>query len=188
VTNGQPTPSDGYGMFAGLIDQAAVQRFHNAVAIASNAGASRVHVLFQCGGGIIGDGISLYNLFQACPFDLTLYNVGSISSIGVIAYLGAKHRKISKYASFMVHRAYISPAMATSDRLIAAADQIIMDDNRIESILKLHTKIPQDKWDMHQFSDVWISAEDAVTYGFGENGEFTPPPGTKIFNIWPLQN
>jgi ATP-dependent Clp protease, protease subunit len=173
TTDGQPTgaipPTEVYGLFAGVIDQLAVQRFHNAMAIATTNAVQRVHLVFQCSGGLIGDGISLYNLFRVCPIDLTLYNVGSICSIGVIAFLGAKNRKISQYATFMIHRSYVSPAMATSDRLMAAADQIIMDDERIETILKLHTKIPADKWDMHKFSDVWISAKELTNLGRQEN-------------------
>jgi len=38
------------------------------------------------------------------PLTITLYNAGQISSIGVIAYLGAKHRLTSKSATFMLHR------------------------------------------------------------------------------------
>jgi ATP-dependent Clp protease protease subunit len=192
VANGQPAqavaPTEVYGLFAGLIDQSAVQRFHNAISIASAGSVMHAHVLFQSSGGVIGDGISLYNLFKACPFDLTLYNVGSICSIGVVAFLGAKYRKISKYGSFMIHRAYINPSMATSDRLIAAADQMIMDDARIEGILKQHLQLPKEKWEAHQFSDVWISADDAISYGLGHLGEFSPPLGTKIFNVWPPQS
>jgi ATP-dependent Clp protease protease subunit len=63
-----------------------------------------------------------------------------------------------------------------------------MDDERIESILKLHTRMPPEKWEMHKFSDVWISAEDAVAYGFGVLGDFSPTLGTKLYNIWPPQN
>jgi ATP-dependent Clp protease, protease subunit len=162
--------------------------FHNAIAIAGGTGASHIHLLFQCSGGIVGDGISLYNLFRVCPIDLTLYNVGSICSIGVIAFLGAMNRKISQHATFMIHRAYVNPSMATSERLQAAADQMIMDDDRIETILKHHTQIPSEKWEMHKYSDVWISSDDAIEWRFGEYGEFSPPVGTRLYNIWPPQN
>jgi ATP-dependent protease ClpP protease subunit len=158
MTNGQPTgditPTEIYGLFAGMIDQAAVQRFHNAFAIAGARGVKHLHLLFQCSGGLIGEAISLYNLFRASPIERTVYNVGSVSSIGVIAYLGAKNRKTSQYGSFMIHRAYVSPSMATSDKLTAAAGQILMDDERIESILKIHTTIPKDKWELQIFN-VW---------------------------------
>lgn len=184
----EPTTTEAFCMFAGSIDQVAVQRFHNMVALASSNKIKHIHLLFQCTGGLIGDGISLYNLFRSSPIELTLYNVGSVASIGVVAYLGATHRRTSQYGAFMIHRAYISPAAATSDRLTAAAGAIAMDDERIESILKTHTKIPKDKWDMHKFADVWFSAKEAVDFEIAESiEEFAPPKGQQIFNVWPPQ-
>jgi ATP-dependent Clp protease, protease subunit len=193
MTNGQPAgnvvPPEIYCLFAGMIDQLAVQRFHNAFALAGANRVKHLHLLFQCSGGLIGDGISLYNLFRVAPIELTLYNVGSVSSIGVIVYLGAKNRKTSQYGSFMIHRAFVSPPMATSDKLTAAAGQMLIDDDRTESILKMHTKIPKDKWDLHKFADVWFSAKEAIEFGIADSiAEFSPPQGTQIYNVWPPQN
>src|SRR5690348_14907235 len=93
-----------YAMYIGNIDQEASQRLASAFATASANGVTEVHLLFQSTGGVIGDGICLHNLFQTLPFDLTLYNTGCVASIAVIAYLGAKSRKSSAYATFMIHR------------------------------------------------------------------------------------
>jgi ATP-dependent Clp protease protease subunit len=93
-------------------------------------------LLFQSNGGLVGDGICLHNFFRALPIELTLYNVGSIASIAVTAYLGAKHRKASAYAAFMLHRTYASPQAATSDRLHAIAQSVSLDDERTEAILR----------------------------------------------------
>lgn len=189
----EPTPQPGlppvlYGLFAGQIDQLAVQRFHNAITIASQNGARELHLLFQCSGGFVGDGISLYNLFRVSPVELTIYNAGSISSIGVIAYLGAKNRKASKHSAFMIHKAYLNPAIGGADRLVAAVDHLRLEDQRIESILKEHSNIPAEKWEMHKYADVWLSANDAAVYGICEIGEFAPPLGSPFFNVWPPQN
>lgn len=178
-------PEHFYGLFAGSIDQQAVMRFHNALSLASRENASHIHLLFQCSGGIVGDGISLYNLFRACPVDLTLYNVGSVCSIGVIAFLGAKHRKTSKYGTFMIHKAYLGPVIATADKFVAHANQMAIDDARIEAILKTETKIAADKWDVHKYADVWFSADDAIQAGIADGfGEFAPVVGKPIFNVW----
>lgn len=181
-------PTIVYGLFAGAIDQLAVQRFHNVFSLASHNGVKHIHIIFQTNGGIIGDGISLYNLFRASPVDMTLYNVGTVCSIGVIAFLGAKNRKTSKYATFMIHRSYMSPAGANSERLASAASQMILDDARVEGILKSHTKIPAEKWDAHKFADVWLSAKEAVECSIADGeAEFSPPLGSTLFNVWPPQ-
>ena len=68
MTEGQQAQSAGlsdmYCMFAGSIDQGAVQRFHNLIAVAGDMRVKHIHILFQCSGGLIGDGISLFNLFS----------------------------------------------------------------------------------------------------------------------------
>ena len=188
----QPTgnvlPTEIYGLFAGSIDQAAVQRFHNALALASQNGVQSIHLLFQSNGGLIGEGISLYNLFCASPIEISLYNVGSVCSVGVIAYLGAQKRKVSAHGAFMIHRAYLNPVAATADRMAAGADQLAMEDARIEAIIKSRTKLPANKWEQHKYADVWLSASDAVNWGLAEIGEFSPPANTKLYNIWPPQN
>jgi ATP-dependent protease ClpP protease subunit len=93
-------PKHIYGIFAGPIDQQAIQRISNAVTIAVNNGVENMHLLFQSTGGMVGDGVFLYNLFRSVPIDITLYNVGSIASIGVIAYLRRGRTKDQRKRNF----------------------------------------------------------------------------------------
>lgn len=185
---GDVISTDFYGLFAGAIDQLAVQRFHNVLSIASQNGIGTAHLLFQSSGGLVGDGISLYNLFRASPIDIVFYNVGSICSIGVIAYLGARKRKVSKHGAFMIHRSYLNPVGANADRITAAAEQLAMEDARTEAILRENTNLGPAKWEQHRYADVWLSAQESVDCGLAEFGEFSPPSGTKLFNVWPPQN
>jgi ATP-dependent protease ClpP protease subunit len=180
-------PKDVYGFFAGPIDQQAVQRFSNALTLAVNGGVERVHLLFQTAGGIVGDGVCLHNIFRSAPVEIHLYNAGSIASIGVIAYLGAKLRKASANSTFMVHRTYFSPVGATSDRLQSAANTAILDDQRIEGILHQHITLSQDKWDIHKVADLWLSADDGLRAGLvTEIADFCPPKGIQLFYLGPV--
>jgi ATP-dependent protease ClpP protease subunit len=90
-----PPPPEVYAIFCGGIDQAMAQKIVNNLTAASVQKVKHVHLLFQSAGGYVGDGVFLYNLFRSIPVELTLYNVGQISSAGVVAYLGAKRRKTS---------------------------------------------------------------------------------------------
>ena len=135
MTNGvaPAAPKELYGMFAGPIDQAAAQRISNAMSFAINNGVEGIHLLFQSGGGNVGDGIYIFNLFRSLPISLTLYNAGSIASVAVIAYLGAAKRITTSNATFMVHRAHFSPVGATSEgQQSSAANTAILDEKRIE--------------------------------------------------------
>jgi ATP-dependent Clp protease, protease subunit len=172
-----------YAAFFGPIDPACTQRIANGLTNASVQNVKEAHVLFQSLGGTVGEAIALYNLFKALTFDLTIYNVGQICSAALIAYLGAKHRKTSKYATFMTHRT-TGPAIAMeASRLKTVTESVLLDDQRTETILRQHITMPEDKWDARD-NDLWFSAEDAVKFGIADEiAEFAPPLGSKLFHI-----
>jgi ATP-dependent protease ClpP protease subunit len=173
-----------YAIFAGSIDQIATQRLGNAVSLATQQGVDEIHLLFQTSGGTIGDGVFLYNLFRSVHMDIILYNCGCVASIGVIAYLGADERITTSNATFMIHRAMFSPVMATVDRLQSATYAAALDDHRLESILHGSITLPKEKWDIHRVSDLWLSADEAVTANLADSiGEFAPPFREQIYYV-----
>jgi ATP-dependent Clp protease protease subunit len=181
-----PQPSNEvYGVFAGPIDQLAVGRIANAAAISSSNGVTHVHLAFQSSGGTIGDGIALYNLFRALPIPLTLYNIGSIASAGVVAYLGAVNRMANPHASFMIHRTTSPQVGATSERLRAMMQSVIIDDARIEAIYQdAKLNITPEQQDIHRIADLWLSADEAIKAALATGiGEFAPPKGTQLFFV-----
>ena len=174
-----------YGVFAGPIDQSAVGRIANAAAISSSNGVTHVHLAFQSSGGTVGDGVALYNLFRAFPIPLTLYNIGSVASAGVLAYLGAPNRLANPHASFMIHRTTSPPIGVTSDRLHAMIQSVVLDDARIEAIFKeAKLKITPEQRDIHRVADLWLSADEAIKAALATGiGEFAPPKGTQLFFV-----
>ena len=191
MTNGistlpQPITKKAYGFFTGAIDQQAVQRVSNGLTLATNNGVSEIHMLFQSTGEIVGDGICIYNIFQSIPLKIHLYNAGSVASIAVIAYLGADVRKSTSNATFMIHKTYFSPPQATAERLQSAANAALLDDGRIESILHQDVKLSDEKWEIHRFADLWLSADEALETGLvTEIGNFHPPLGDQLFYLGP---
>lgn len=177
-------PEEIYTMFCGGIDQATAQKIVASLTAASVNHVKHVHVLFQSAGGFVGDGVFLYNLFRTLPIELTLYNVGQLASAAVIAYLGAKRRKTSTRATFMIHRSTNSAQFATSSRLEHLAKGLILDDERTEGILRQHVKLPDELWGQLQFHDIYLSGKEAVDFGIAtELGEFEPPAGAQVFNL-----
>lgn len=176
-------PQSAYAIFAGPIDQAAVQRFFSSVGAGSANKIEHIHMLFQSFGGAVADGICLYNFFRTLPINLTLYNVGNVSSAATIAFLGAKERKVAANATFMVHRAQSPGQPASAARLQSIAHSVAVDDRNLESILRAHLDMTPDQWAIHSASDLWLSADEAVACKLAEIGEFAPPKGVQIFNI-----
>jgi ATP-dependent Clp protease protease subunit len=175
---------DCYGVFCGGIDASGVKRIFEAVGAAMAAEAPRLHLLLQSSGGTLGDGVCLYDYLRAVPIEVVAYNVGSICSAAIFAYLGARQRKTSAFAAFMIHRTYISPHAARAENLQAFAHAMILDDERSEAILRQCIHLSDEMWAVHKTSDLWISAQIAVESGLAtEFGEFAPPPGSAVVTI-----
>src|SRR5262249_3680075 len=155
-----------------------------ALAGAAATQVQHVHLLFQSSGGTVSDGVCLYNFLRMLPIEVSLYNVGTVASAGALAYLGAKVRKVSATGTFMLHRTQASPLMATAERLQALVKSVAVDDQRTETILRVHLNLPDELWEVHKVSDLWFSAEEAVEYGLAtEVGDFAPPKGTQLFHV-----
>jgi ATP-dependent Clp protease protease subunit len=179
-----PIPEVVYAAFCGDIAQITAAKVVAGLTNAMGAKSKHVHLLFQTAGGYVGDGVFLYNFFSTIPIELTLYNVGQISSAGVVAYLGAKHRKTTRNATFMLHRSTSSPQFATSAKLGHAAKSLVLDDERTESIVKKHVKFPPELWAKVEHHDIYVSGEEAVKFGLADEiAEFSPPVGVQVYNI-----
>jgi ATP-dependent Clp protease protease subunit len=174
-----------YATLCGRVDDAMTQRVFNRLVDAINSGVKTLHLLIQSSGGIIGEGIALHNFLKNMPIDIVAYNGGSIQSIAVIAFLGAKRRMASKSATFMMHKATFNPGRAsTSFQLNAATQSLMVDDDRIENILRQHIVMPEEKWNVHRFADLFITADDALEYGLiDEIADFAPPANARMINI-----
>jgi ATP-dependent Clp protease protease subunit len=177
-------PEEIHAIYCGAIDQANGQKAVNSLTLAMGAQVKHVHLLFQSAGGYVGDGVFLYNLLRSIPIETTLYNVGQVSSAGVIAYLGATHRKTTRNATFMIHRSTNSPQFATATKLGHVSKTLVMDDERTETIVRGHVNLPDDLWDAMLHHDVYVSGEEAVAYGIADEvGDFSPPLGIQVYNL-----
>ena len=177
-------PEEAYAIYCGDINQANGSKVVNSLTGAMAGKVKHVHLLFQSAGGYVCDGVFLYNLFRAVPIELTLYNAGQVSSAGVVAYLGAKHRKTTATGTFMLHRSTNSPQFATATKLTHVAKSLVLDDERTETIVREHVKFPSELWDALIHQDVYVSGKEAVDFGIAhEIGEFSPPAGMQVFNL-----
>ncbi len=184
MTNGR-APKTIYASLAGNVDTQMVQRVFGAFAIAVNEKVETVHLLVHSGGGLIGDGVGIYNYLRNLPLTLVTYNGGTVASIAILIYLAGKQRKASKTATFMLHRSHFTAtAPATTDTLEAIANSLRIDDGRIEEILKEHVQLPPDQWKLHEKADLTVTANDALKYGMIHDiSDFQVPPDSQLYNI-----
>jgi ATP-dependent protease ClpP protease subunit len=165
-------------MFAGTIDTNAVARFTNSIGSAVTNGVTDAHLLFQSPGGIAGDGVCLYNLFRGVPLNIVLYNAGTLCSAAAIAFLGAKERKFSAHATFMLHRSQTAAQGGTAIELKHLAHSAGLDDARAEAIIRESATLTDDQWEIFHAHNLWLSAQEAFRAGIAtEIAEFAPPRG-----------
>jgi ATP-dependent Clp protease protease subunit len=174
-----------HATFAGPIDQASVQRIFTGFGIALGSGVQSIHLLFQSAGGMVGDGVALYNYFKSLPVDLHLYNAGTVASIATIAFLGAKQRYAAASATFMIHKTRFAPGAGTNAaQLRAMAEMADIDDTRTRAILQDHLVLPENRLNEHLDSEVPFTAAAALECGLVTAIEdFSPPPGGQLFNV-----
>ncbi len=177
---------DAYGTFCGPIDQNSARAISGMIGISTTRKFKHVHILFQSSGGSVGDGIFIHNILKSSPIRVTVYNSGTVASAGVVAYLGAETRKVSRVGTFMIHRcvAHVNPACSAS-RLEAAAKSLLIDDRRTWETLSKVTTLDAATWANLRDDEAWFTAEDAVKNGIAtEIGEFCPPKGVELVNIF----
>lgn len=180
-----PPTNPVYATLAGPITPETIRMIVAGVTGATQRGYTVAHVMLQSHGGAIGDGVMLYNLFRAFPIELHLYNGGMIASIAVTAFLGAKHRHVSRHGRFMIHKVHGSAqAGTTGTKMAELAKGALAEDRRIEAIIRENTNIPKKMWAAHKNHDVFFTPEEAVAYGLATDvREFDVPAGVQVFNI-----
>jgi ATP-dependent Clp protease, protease subunit len=171
-----------WGTFVGAIDQASAYRFAHWLGLASG---KPVHLAFQSAGGMVGDGIFIYELLRNAPSPVTLYSLGAVSSIAALAFLGAKKKCVGAYATFMLHRTTFTAATPSTGAALAARVQTLaIDDQRTERILRLHLRLDSARWNDLDGNDVWFTAQEAVAVGFADEiADFAPPTGTTLWDF-----
>lgn len=179
----QKIPEEIWAAYCGDINASNVAKLINGLTNVSAKGNKKIHILFQSWGGFVGDGVLLYNSLRKFPVEVVLYNAGQVASAATLAYLGAKGRKTTANAVFMIHKASYNADSSGAGRLKGIANNLSIDDARIEVILREHLGLPDELWTQFLFHDVFLSGEDAVKYGMADEiAEFSPPPGVNILN------
>lgn len=174
-----------YFGFTGPIESSGVSKIAAALNMAANDAFDEVVLCMSSNGGYVADGIYLYNHMKALPVEVTIYNVGSISSIAVAVFVGAAKRYCSAHSMFMIHPTVLfSDGGMSSERLQASLNAALADDARTENILRERTRLTDDILTARRFRDVFISPEQALQFGLVDGvREFTLPEGNQIIQI-----
>ena len=183
----EQTTYDGHAWFtlSGDVNSDMVRRVFDAVADMTEDRISTAHILIQSNGGYVSDGICLYNYLSKLPIKIVTYNAGAVASIAVILFLAGAERYASETARFMVHKSHASaPHGARPDALRIIVEGLQADDARTAQILRNHVALTEEHWRVHEYSDLHLTASDALKVGLIRKiRDFEPPGGQRVTNI-----
>lgn len=182
---GHASAGHAYFTLSGDVNSDMVRRVFDAAADMTEDKITTAHVLIQSNGGYVSDGICLYNFLHKLPIKLVTYNAGAVASIAVTLYLAGQERYASETARFMVHKSHATASPgARPDALKIIVDGLRADDLRTEQILKQHVNFNDEHWMVHAYSDLHLTAREALDVGL-VNGvaDFSPPKGWRLTNI-----
>ena len=179
------TEQHGYFTLSGDVNSDMVRRVFNAAADITEDKLTTAHILIQSNGGYVRDGICLYNFLSKLPFDIITYNAGAVASIAVTLFLAGRQRHASDTARFMVHKSHATASPGSRpDALSIIVEGLRADDMRTERILRGHVNLTQEQWQVHAYSDLHLTAEQALDVGMIDSiRDFAPPKGKRLTNI-----
>lgn len=117
-------------------------------------------------GGVVSDGLSIYDTMQIIKPDIKTVCTGMAASMAsIILVAGTKgKRKILPNARVLIHQPW-GIASGTADDITIEADEINKDKLKLYTILSEHTGQDVSKIISDSKRDFWLDAEGALNYG-----------------------
>lgn len=173
-----------YG-FTGLIEPASATRIASAFNAAINDNTDQIYLCLSSGGGLVADGIYLYNHIRGLPAEVIIHNTGTVASIATAVYVAADTKYCSQHGMFMIHPTEFQPqANMRAEQLQSFLDAALADDQRTEDILRERASIPDALLTERRFKEVHITPEQALEFGLADAvRNFALPDGNEIFQI-----
>jgi len=153
--------------FAPVIDTT-INALMNAVDQKMKAGQKSFILLISSPGGNVFHGLSAYNYLKGIPADITTHNFGSVDSIGVVLYCGAKQRLSVPTARFLLHGVSAQFPQQTSleeKQLEERLKGLRIDLQNIAKVVAANTGKSQDEVVHAMLDRTTLNPEEARAWG-----------------------
>jgi ATP-dependent protease ClpP protease subunit len=152
-----------------------------------NLGYRNFYLMISSPGGVVMNGLNLYNVLRGLPINLTTHNVGNVDSIGNAVFLAGTTRVASPHSTFMFHGVSFNSIngqnfdeRAVRERLAS----ILSDQRRIGSIVQDRTTLPIQRIRAMFREARTIDAASAIGAGIvHEVRDVQIPPGAPVYQL-----
>lgn len=127
--------------------------------------ASQIDLHINSPGGLVFDGITIYNLLKQHPANVTTYIDGLAASIASVIALAGDKVIMAENALFMIHKAS-GVVMGNSDDMRDFADKLDKVNGSIATTYISKTKKEEKEINDLMAAETWMTAEEALEMGF----------------------
>ncbi len=132
---------------------------------------SEINFYINSPGGSITAGLAIYDTMQFLRCPVATYCIGQAASMGAVLLAGGAEGKryILPNGRVLLHQPLISGVMeGKATDLSIEAQEIIRLRKRLYDILSKHTGQPIDKIERDCDKNLWLEAEEAISYGIAD--------------------
>lgn len=131
-------------------------------------------------GGMWEEGMAIYDAIKSCPFPVTILNYTHARSMSSLIFQAANKRVMMPHSTFMFHDGtlgidgtvkQVQSAVEFGKVADAQMTKIYVDSMKLSGKFKSRSRKFIETWlreQMDKKEDVYLTAEDAVKYGFAD--------------------
>lgn len=127
--------------------------------------ASQIDLHINSPGGLVFDGITIYNLLKQHPANVTTYIDGLAASIASVIALAGDRVVMAENALFMIHKAS-GMVFGNSDDMREFAEKLDKVNGSIATTYTSKTGKNESEIDDLMKAETWLTAKDALEAGF----------------------
>jgi ATP-dependent Clp protease protease subunit len=131
----------------------------------SDIKAGQIDLHINSPGGLVFDGITIYNLLKQHPANVTTYIDGLAASIASVIALAGDKVIMAENALFMIHKAS-GMVMGNSDDMRDFAEKLDKVNGSIATTYTSKTKKDEKEINDLMAAETWMTAEEALEMGF----------------------
>lgn len=154
--------------------------FHKNMSLLEHISSEPITIIMNTGGGVVTDGMAIYDTIRASSCDITIKVVGIAMSMGCIVLQSADHRVLTPNARVMFH---LGSGHSHGNHIYEAYNAVADDIKQAKKIdLIMFNRMKQkkgDKFTMKKYKELdyngkFMDAEEAIAMGLADEIEYPP--------------
>lgn len=138
--------------------------------LARAVGAKTIRIEINCEGGVVTEGMAIYNAIRACKAHTIGVVTGIAASMGSVCLMACDEIHVAKGAYVMIHNPS-GGARGGAEDLRSAADNLDAMRDTLLDIYEARTSIDRAQLEKYLDAETYFTAEEAVEAGIAEKIE-----------------